>query len=144
MKSKGFRHIIIFMLAGLVLFQAVFVLVPEEEKVLCLADDHIAIEMPVDLSPAHSGKDATDSFFMHSYHSGDDHHCLDIPLQTQSLRPGSGYSTLHTVFPVLFFMQAGNSRISATEAAPEFTAVSSGVFPARALRYADRSRVFLI
>ncbi len=144
MKHKVFRHIFIFLLAGLVLFQAVYILVPEEEKVLCLADDHIAIEMPVDLSPAQPGQDNTESFLMHRYHAGDDHSCLDIPLQTQSLRPGSGYSTFHTVFPVLFFMQAGNSGISAKEAAPQFIAVSSGAFPARAQRYADRSRVFLI
>ena len=54
MKIKVFRNIIAFMLVGLALFQAIFVLVPEEEKVLCLADDHIAIEIPDAMSPAHA------------------------------------------------------------------------------------------
>ena len=144
MKSKWIGHIIAFMLAGLVLFQAVFVLIPEEEKVLCLADDHIAIEMPDAMSPVPPEKDPSGLFSMHDYHSSNDHNCIDIPLQTRTVRPGNSYSSLPGVCPILFFSTVENTPISAIGTLTEYPGTASGPCPVCPQRYADRSRVFLI
>ncbi|MCD6200771.1 MAG: hypothetical protein J7K46_03085 [Bacteroidales bacterium] len=143
MKSNGNKHIIAILLAGLMLVQMVFVMIPVQDEVLCVAEDHIAIEIPEMWKPVSQAENDRRLIPLHDFHTTDDGACVDIPLQTHTLISGARFSGMLPGHSVLF---VENNKISSVEETnvPLFIKFRSGLSFVRYDRHADRSRVLLI
>ncbi len=143
MKIRTTGHIAAFFLAGLMLVQAVFVLIPEQNEVLCLAEDHIAIEIPESRQPVEHGEASAGLIPLHDFHHPEDASCVDIPLQTQTLVPGAAVSNILPSH-LLFFVEKPASRFSDAERVSFLIKYPPGLFTVPSGRHADGSRVLLI
>ncbi len=143
MKHKHLRHITALVLSWIMVIHAVLVLVPEQEKVLCLAEDHIAIEVPVVWVNAGATAATGHLMFFHDYHTPTGDTCVDIPLETRTLVTSSGHLDL---LPVFSFPAIDDifSSYTAKEHSSLFQEYPPGSLSAPFERYAARSRVLLI
>ncbi len=121
----------------------VLVLTPEQEKVLCVAEDHIAIEVPsVWVNTGAAGEKDT-SLFFHDYHASAGDACVDIPLETNTLVASAGSSGRLPVTTALVY-EAIQPSYAAEENSVLFREYPPGYVPYHPERYAVRSRVLLI
>ena len=143
MRRKYLQHITAFLLSWIMVIHGVLILTPEQEKVLCVAEDHIAIEVPtVWINSGAAGVTGQPKFF-HDYHGPAGDTCIDIPLETRTLVDHAGYSDLLQVLAVPAFQDIFPFSI-AEEHSSLFQKYPPGHVPYQPERYAVRSRVLLI
>ncbi|NOY38321.1 MAG: hypothetical protein GXO83_12215 [Chlorobi bacterium] len=89
-RKEGFGHIAAIFLAGIFLTQSFVFLLPDDTEVLCIAEDHIAVESPG--NPAHNAQityKISNPYYPATFYQPENRKnqdCTDIPLFTRVLK----------------------------------------------------------
>ena len=144
MSRKYLQHITAFLLSWIMVIHGVLVLTPEQQKVLCVAADHIAIEMPSVWVNTGVAGDVDTSLFFHDYHVSAGDACVDIPLETNTLVASAGFSGHLPVTAAHVFEKIQPVFNTPEDNSSLFLKYPPGLLSYPSERYAVRSRVLLI